>query len=124
MKKEGSYRFNLKFSCNSEKNIRAGELLERYANKKSILIIEALNEYMENHPEIMHDNCEIHIIKEKNNNILPDNWREIVKEMIKENVSAGNIQTGDIKNQDADKDTPVSEEGIAEMLNNIESFIV
>ena len=126
MKKDGSYRFNLKFSCDGEKNIKAGELLERYGNRKSMLVIEALNEYMDNHQELKQNNCEIHIVKEKNNNSLPDNWIDIVKEMIAaENNSTNKMSDIDDKNKkEVNKDALIFEDGISEMLSNIESFIV
>ena len=121
MKKDGSYRFNLKFSCDGEKNIKAGELLERYGNRKSMLVIEALNEYMDNHQELKQNNCEIHIVKEKNNNSLPDNWIDIVKEMIAaENNSTNKMSDIDDKNKkEVNKDALIFEDGISEMLSNI-----
>ena len=50
MKKDGKYRFSLQFSMSSEDEIRAGELLENLGNKKSKVLIAALNQYMDNHP--------------------------------------------------------------------------
>ena len=44
MKKDGKYRFTLQFSSDTEEQIRAGELLERLGNKKSAIIVEALND--------------------------------------------------------------------------------
>ena len=52
MKKEGKYRFSLQFSADTEEHIRAGELLEKLGNKKSLIVVDALNEYLRNHPEL------------------------------------------------------------------------
>lgn len=124
MKKDGSYRFNLKFSCDSEKNIRAGELLENCGYKKSLIIIEALNEYIDNHPELEQDNCEIVIMKEKSSNSIPENWRDIVKEMIAGYYSAEKIQEKeDVIINEVGTDAFTSDEGISEMLKNMESFM-
>ena len=50
MKKDGKYRYSLQFGMSSEEEIRAGELLESLGNKKSKVLIAALNEYVTNHP--------------------------------------------------------------------------
>lgn len=44
MKKDGLYRYSLQFPDDSEKRIRAGELLEKLGNKKSAVIVAALND--------------------------------------------------------------------------------
>ena len=124
MKKDGSYRYNLKFACDSEKNIRAGELLEKCGNKKSLLIIEALNDYIDNHPELSHDENEIKIVKVSDNG-LPDDWKNIVKEMIEkysightgsDNVSSVNIQDTNVIDNSLD-------DSLLEMFNNLDAFV-
>ena len=52
MKKDGKYRFSLQFGSDSEKQVRAGEFLERLGKKKSIVVVEALNDYLLAHPEL------------------------------------------------------------------------
>lgn len=52
MKKDGIYRFSLQFGAGSEEQIRAGKLLEWLENKKSQIIVAALNEYMLAYPEL------------------------------------------------------------------------
>ena len=46
MKKGNVYRFSLQFSADTEPGICAGELLERLGNKKSALVVKALNEFI------------------------------------------------------------------------------
>ena len=52
MKREGMYRFCIQFGAGSEDEIRVGELLENLGRKKSTVIISALLEYLQNHPEL------------------------------------------------------------------------
>lgn len=52
MKQDGMYRYCIQFRAHTDSEIRAGELLEKLGRKKSAVIIAALLEYMENHPEL------------------------------------------------------------------------
>lgn len=52
MKQNGMYRYCIQFRAHTESEIRAGEFLEKLGRKKSVVIIAALNEYLDNHPEI------------------------------------------------------------------------
>ena len=61
MKKDGKYRYSLHFGMSSEEEIRAGELLESLGNKKSKVLIAALNEYVTNHPELESERCELRV---------------------------------------------------------------
>ena len=61
MKKDGKYRYSLQFGMSSEEEIRAGELLESLGNKKSKVLIAALNEYVTNHPELESERCELRV---------------------------------------------------------------
>ena len=53
MKQDGMYRYGIQFRAHTDSEIRAGELLEKLGRKKSAVIIAALLEYMDNHPELM-----------------------------------------------------------------------
>ena len=61
MKKDGKYRFTLQFGSDTEEQIKAGELLEQLGNKKSAIIVEALNDYMLSHPELLSPHCKIEV---------------------------------------------------------------
>ena len=52
MKQDGMYRYCIQFRAHTESEIRAGELLEKLGRKKSAVIVAALLEYMDNHPEL------------------------------------------------------------------------
>lgn len=61
MIKNGKYRFSLQFGMDSEEEMRAGELLERLGNKKSTVIVAALNEYLVTHPDLSQKNCKVQV---------------------------------------------------------------
>lgn len=52
MKDGNSYRYNIQFPGKTDLEIRAGEFLETLGRKKSAVIIIALNEYLDHHPEL------------------------------------------------------------------------
>ena len=52
MKKDGKYRFSLQFGADSEEQVKAGELLERLGNKKSAVVVAALNDYLNSNPDL------------------------------------------------------------------------
>lgn len=53
MKKDGKYRFSLQFPGETEAQIKVGELLEQIGNKKSAIIVEAVSDYIDAHPELL-----------------------------------------------------------------------
>ena len=61
MKKDGKYRFSLQFSSDTPENMQIGELLERLGNKKSRVIISALTEDLQKHPQLSEESCKIEI---------------------------------------------------------------
>lgn len=61
MKKDGKYRFSLQFGSETDEEYRAGEFLEHLGNKKSAVIIAALNEYLLSHPELQSPYCKIEV---------------------------------------------------------------
>lgn len=63
MKREDMYRFCLQFGTDSEDEIRVGEFLESLGRKKSTVVVNALIEYLDNHPEFASgkDRCHVKI---------------------------------------------------------------
>ncbi len=53
MKRDGKYRFTLQFPADTERRIQAGELLEQLGNRKSAVVVAALCEYADQHPELL-----------------------------------------------------------------------
>lgn len=129
MKKDGKYRYTLQFSENSEENIQAGELLERLGNKKSIVIVAALNEYLIHHPELQNSDCRIKVCITPTKETVPENWEQIIMEMI--NRKLGSIQQGEsqgLPGIEAGQSVQESmesenlEEDILAMLGNLDIF--
>ena len=83
MKKDGKYRYSLQFGMSSEEEIRAGELLESLGNKKSKVLIVALNEYVTNHPELESERCELRVSCQSiPMELLETKIRELVEERL------------------------------------------
>ena len=133
MKKDGLYRYSLQFPDDSEKRIRAGELLEKLGNKKSAVIVAALNEYLDNHPEFGTQGLRIRI--EQENGISRDNLERLIRTLIQEqlqhttepplNVQA--VEESDLipssEGERSKEEMPEAlKEDIAQMLANLDMF--
>ena len=53
MRTSDGYRFGLQFKDSSDLHHQVGELLERLGNSKSKLVVSAMIEYIQAHPEIL-----------------------------------------------------------------------
>ena len=134
MKKDGLYRYSLQFPDDSEKRIRAGELLEKLGNKKSAVIVAALNEYLDNHPEFETQGLRIRI--EQENGISRDKMERLIRTLIQEQLQHTTeppplkVQTveesGLIPSSEGERskeEMPESlKEDIAQMLANLDMF--
>ena len=133
MKKDGLYRSSLQFPDDSEKRIRAGELLEKLGNKKSAVIVAALNEYLDNHPEFETQGLRIRI--EQENGISRDKMERLIRTLIQEQLQHTtepplNVQavekSGLIPSSEGERskeEMPESlKEDIAQMLANLDVF--
>ena len=133
MKKDGLYRYSLQFPDDSEKRIRAGELLEKLGNKKSAVIVAALNEYLDNHPEFETQGLRIRI--EQENGISRDKLERLIRTLIQEQLQHStepplNVQvvekSGLIPSSEGEQskeEMPEAlKEDIAQMLANLDVF--
>ena len=59
MRRDDKYRFSLSWGSDTAEKIAVGDLLEKLKNRKSDLIVQAVWEYIENHPEVMAENAKI-----------------------------------------------------------------
>lgn len=119
MKKDGKYRFTLQFGADSDEQIQAGELLERLGNRKSTVIVDAINEYLISHPELLDAHCkiEVKVASGYNRNKIEEVIRQIVEERI-----AG-LQLANIHADIPQNETPEAmEDDIAKMLDNLDLF--
>ena len=59
MRRDDKYRFSLSWGRDTAEKIAVGDLLEKLKNRKSDLIVQAVWEYIGNHPEVMAENAKI-----------------------------------------------------------------
>ena len=135
MKKDGLYRYSLQFPDDSEKRIRAGELLEKLGNKKSAVIVAALNEYLDNHPEFGTETQGLRIRIEQENGISRDKMERLIRTLIQEQLQHTtepplNVQAVEesslipsLEGERSKEEMPESlKEDIAQMLANLDMF--
>ena len=59
MRRDDKYRFSLGGGRDTAEKIAVGDFLEKLKNRKSDLIVQAVWEYIGNHPEVMAENAKI-----------------------------------------------------------------
>ena len=59
MRRDDKYRFSLGWGRDTAERIAVGDFLEKLKNRKSDLIVQAVWEYIGNHPEVMAENAKI-----------------------------------------------------------------
>ena len=117
MIKDGKYRFTLQFGMGTDEEQRAGKLLEQLGKRKSPIVVAALNEYVENHPELLEGkpSIQFHISGPD-----PQALRETILQLIEERLGPGAplpTQTDNSK----DEAKQVSED-ILDMLSDLDYF--
>ena len=116
MKRDGVYRFNLQFPADTQEHIRVGEVLERLGKRKSSLIVAALGEYLDRHPQW--EPPEVRLKIEQHSALTRENREELVRRLVEEKLASLPVSS-----QEAD---PAVEEeldsDISQMLENLELF--
>ena len=119
MKRDGRYRFSLQFGAETESQVRAGELLEKLGNKKSAVVVAALDAYLETHPELCTPALTIRINEE--NAMRREKLESLILGIVKEQIAHISIATGN--NAPASDALPETlEDDIAQMLGNLVLF--
>lgn len=90
MKQNGKYRFSLQFKADSNANIAAGDLLERLGNRKSAVVVAALNDYISVHPEIAAGTAKISVKIESE--VKRELLEEMIRALIDEKIAALQMQ--------------------------------
>ena len=117
MKKDGKYRYSLQFGMGTEEKIRAGDLLENLGNRKSKVLIAALNEYIANHPEIENEHCELKVsFQSIPMELLESKIRQLVEERL------GPMTTTPASREVTSKELDTVSQDIVEMLDDLELF--
>lgn len=130
MKKAGKYRFSLQFGSDSEKKVRAGEFLESLGKKKSIVVVEALNDYLLAHPELQETQgrkIEVNISGGYDRHRMEQLIRSIVEEKIA-GLHLPDAPTADPQMIDSqaialqEELSETMEDDIGQMLDNLDFF--
>lgn len=116
MKRDEIYRFNLQFPADTQEHIRVGEVLERLGKRKSHLVVAALGEYLDRHPQW--ETPEVRIKIEQQSALTREKLEELVRRLVEEKLASLPVSS-----QEAD---PAVEEeldsDISQMLENLELF--
>lgn len=119
MIRDGKYRYTLQFGMYSEDEQQAGKFLERLGNRKSPIVVAAINEYLQNHPELANGNAEIHVhISGIASNQLEAKIQETVAAYLR---SHGNI--GIQPHDNVSDATALISADILDMLGDLDCFI-
>ena len=116
MKRDGVYRFNLQFPADTQEHIRVGEVLERLGKRKSSLVVAALGEYLDRHPQW--ETPEVRIKIEQQSALTREKLEELVRRL-------GEEKLGSLPVASEEADPAVEEEldsDISQMLENLELF--
>ena len=121
MKKDGKYRFSLQFGIETQEQIQAGELLERLGNRKSQIIVVALNEYMHSHLELQDTHCKIEVKLTSASKYNRTDIEQLVKSLVEEKLAS--TQASNIMQEGGDDEqSSTCDENIAVMLDNVNIF--
>lgn len=117
MKQNHVYRFSLQFGMESTDKIRAGEFLEKLGNKKSAVVVAALNEYLERHPEAQGETLRIQV--ERTGVFLREELEQLVRSIVREQMGK---TAAPESGSSASSKIEGMEDDIAKMLENLDLF--
>ncbi len=121
MKKDGKYRFSLQFGTETEEQVQAGELLERLGNRKSQIVVAALNEYMVSHPELQNPHCKIEVKFTSTSAYNRTDIEQMIRALVEEKLAS--TQASEVIQKDGDNiHSSILDEDITAMLDNISIF--
>ena len=118
MKKDGKYRFTLQFGSESDEEYRAGEFLEHLGNKKSAVIVAAINEYLASHPELQSPYCKIEV--KVGSNFNQEKVEQIIRNIVEEKMAM--LQFSGTATPRTEQVPEALEQDVATMLDNLDVF--
>lgn len=122
MKKDGKYRYSLQFGSESEEEVRAGEFLEELGNKKSAVVVAALNEYLASHPELQIPHCKIEVKVASATGYKQEELEQLFLRYMEKHFA--NFQLSGAAEGAVQPNSPeASEADIALMLENLDQFL-
>ena len=102
----------------TEEEKRAGSFLEKIGKRKSPMLVAALNEYLDNHPELTSGNLKIHY---QVRTVSPEHLEAKIREIIEERF--GDAQLQPPENHILMSGEPAGISGdILEMLSDLDMF--
>lgn len=114
MKCDGKYRFTLQFPADTERRIQSGELLEQLGNRKSAVVVAALCEYADRHPELLTQPLRAKIQTEYAASRAA--LEELVRKLVNEQLAKGGASSAQTSS------TGTLDDDIARMLGNLDVF--
>jgi len=120
VKSADKYRFSLQWSAESEERIQAGEFLESLGNRKSELVILAVTEYLNAHPEISAPGSKLKIVIKPE--LRMEQVKAMIQTMIEENLSGRVLEKWVQNTDDGVSRLAESEADVDEMLKNLDLF--
>ena len=119
MQKDGKYRFNLQFGSSTNEEVNAGELLNKLGHRKSAVVVKALNDYLELHPELLDPTVKIRVDQRTHELDLTEIESKI-REMVDQKIK--NIDTEDHKPHESPVQTELVNDDILDMLGDLNLF--
>ena len=104
------YRYTIQFPAKSKEAVRAGEFLEKCKSKKGKVIVQAINELLDNHPEIL----EKGMVITQSSSLDEEEIKSLVERLIDEKLLG--------LNPASDEAYESTTEDVSEMLDNLDLF--
>lgn len=118
MKRDGKYRFSLQFGSETQEQVQAGELLERLGNRKSAVVIAALNAYITAHPELAEP---APVSVKIDGGIRREALEQMIRSIIDERIANGQLLAGGVETPSIQMQEDLNVD-IAAMISNLELF--
>ena len=112
MKRDGKYRFSLQFGSETREQTQAGELLERLGNRKSAVVIAALNAYIA---------APAPVSVKIDGGIRRDALEQMIRSIIDERIANGQLLAGGVETPSIQMQEDLNMD-IAAMISNLELF--
>lgn len=118
MIRDGKYRYTLQFGMDTVEERQAGQFLEQLGNRKSPIIVAALNKYLEDNPGLLDGRVHIQVhVSDLNTRMLEYKIRQLIEERLSSSVP---LPTPAAANPHENVEQVSAD--ILEMLNDLDSF--
>lgn len=118
MRDGDKYRFNLQFTADSEAASLVGETLEKAGKRKSQIVVAAVKEYIDNHPDVL-ESCQSITPHE----VYKTDLEQMIRAIVDEKLSEVNISsTGLEENRSVETLKDEIDTDVLTMLGNLKMF--